>query len=69
MTRPLDRAELARQLRALGLEAGDRVLVHSSLSSLGHVEGGADALIDALLDVVTASGTLVVRGHAMVEDP
>jgi len=36
------------------------VLVHSSLSSLGCVEGGADAVIDALLDVLGPGGTLVV---------
>ena len=28
------RADIARSLRAMGLEAGDRVMVHSSLSSM-----------------------------------
>ncbi len=51
--------EIQADLRALGLKAGDIVLLHSSLSSLGPVEGGADAVIDAFLGVLGASGTLV----------
>ncbi len=47
-------------LRDLGLGEGDIVLVHSSLSSLGHVEGGAEAVVDAFLRVLGPSGTLLV---------
>jgi aminoglycoside 3-N-acetyltransferase len=53
------RAELAEQFRALGLERGSRVLVHSSLRAVGPVEGGADAVVDALLDVAGEEGLLV----------
>lgn len=52
--------EIADALRRLGLEEGDVVLVHSSLSSLGYVEGGAEAVIDALLQAVGPSGTVMV---------
>lgn len=44
----------------VGLSEGDVVLVHSSLSAFGHVEGGADTVIDALLDAVGDAGTVVV---------
>jgi len=44
----------------MGLTAGDIVLLHSSLSSLGTVDEGADSVIGAFLDVVGESGTLVV---------
>ncbi len=47
-------------LRELGLNKGDVVLVHSSLSSFGCVMGGADAVIDALLEVVGDEGTIMV---------
>jgi len=47
-------------LRALGLGAGDLVVVHSSLSSFGWVDGGADAVIDALLAAVAPGGTVVM---------
>ena len=45
-------------LRALGLHRGHAVLAHSSLSSFGYVEGGADAVIDALLETVGQEGTV-----------
>ena len=44
--------DIAEGLAALGVRAGDALLVHSSLSRFGHVEGGADAVIDALLEAV-----------------
>ncbi len=59
----IERAEIARGLRAMGIGAGDVILAHTSLSSLGHVPGGADALIDALLDAVSPRGTLVLPTH------
>lgn len=54
------REDIAHDLKQLGLRAGDKVLVHSSLSSLGEVNGGADSLIDALLDAVSPGGTIVL---------
>src|SRR5687768_12720625 len=57
---PITSAEIARALRALGLERGDCVLVHSSLSRIGRVAGGAEAVVDALLEVVGTEGTLAV---------
>ncbi|MFT7837865.1 AAC(3) family N-acetyltransferase [Saccharothrix sp. BKS2] len=54
------RDSLAAQLGEAGLRAGDTVLVHSSLSSLGWVCGGAGAVVSALLGVLGPDGTLVV---------
>lgn len=55
----LTRPRLVRELRALGLRAGMEVMVHSSLSALGPVEGGAETVIDALLEVIGPRGTLL----------
>lgn len=52
--------DIKQGLATVGLAAGDLVMVHSSLSALGHVEGGADAVIDALLQTVGPEGTVVV---------
>jgi aminoglycoside 3-N-acetyltransferase len=54
---------LGSDLLALGLAAGDVVLVHSSARSLGFVAGGTQAVVQALLDVVGPAGTLVVPTH------
>ncbi len=59
MAAPAIRKEqLVADLKRLGLQPGDIVLVHSSLSSIGRVEGGADSVIEALLEVLGPSGTL-----------
>lgn len=54
------RDDLAVGLLRVGLEQGDLVAVHASLSSVGEVEGGAGALLDAMLEVVGAGGTLLM---------
>ena len=56
----LTRGEVATGLRALELGEGDVMLLHSSLSSLGRVAGGAQSVVDACLDVLGPRGTLVV---------
>lgn len=60
MTPSLNRDDIARRLRELGLRDGDHVLLHSSLSSLGHVHGGAPAVVGAFREVLGEEGTLVV---------
>jgi aminoglycoside 3-N-acetyltransferase len=53
-------ADIVEGLTKLGMGQGDAVLVHSSLRSFGYVDGGADAVIDALLETVGPSGTIMV---------
>jgi len=53
-------ADIVRGLRDLGLTEGDLVQVHSSLSAFGTVEGGAEAVVDALLQAVGPGGTVMV---------
>lgn len=40
--------------------AGDNVLVHSALGSVGFIEGGAEAVLNALLELISPGGTLVL---------
>lgn len=47
-------------LRDVGVEKDAHLLVHSSLRAVGEIDGGADALLDALLNVVGKDGTLVM---------
>lgn len=55
---------LQRDLRVLGLRPGMVVIVHSSLSAMGWVCGGAVAVIAALQGVLGSSGTLVMPAHS-----
>jgi aminoglycoside 3-N-acetyltransferase len=50
---------LVSDFKSLGLGKGDLVAMHSSLKSIGQVEGGADTVIDALLDCIGCDGTLM----------
>lgn len=59
----LTQREIADGLSALGLQPGAIVVVHSSLSALGRVAGGADGVIDALLEVLGPGGTLMMPTH------
>ena len=54
----LDRAALLEAFRKLGIQRGMELEVHSSLSSFGYVEGGADAVISALKDAVGDDGSI-----------
>jgi aminoglycoside 3-N-acetyltransferase len=53
-------ADMARDLRSAGIKAGDNLAVHSSLRSLGYVEGGAEAVIRTLQEVLSPDGTLMM---------
>lgn len=53
---------LLKQLEALGLDGTGTVLVHSSMKSLGEVEGGADTVLDAFAAYME-QGLLVLPTH------
>ncbi|MEU9101617.1 AAC(3) family N-acetyltransferase [Streptomyces sp. NPDC048361] len=57
---PLDRARLAEEFGRLGVREGSALIVHASLSAFGRVDGGGAAVVGALLDCLTPTGTLVV---------
>lgn len=47
---PITKDDLVKALKELGVEKDDLVLLHSSLSGCGHLQGGANVLIDAFLE-------------------
>jgi aminoglycoside 3-N-acetyltransferase len=51
---------LVQNLQSIGIQKGDSILVHSSLSKMGYLENGPDTLIDALLEVIGTDGNLLM---------
>lgn len=58
--RPIAQDHLTRDLQAAGFAPGDLVMIHASLSAIGNVVGGADAVVQSWLDVITPSGTIIM---------
>ena len=63
--------EIKAKLKELCIKPGDLVIVHSAMSQIGYIIGGADTIIDSFLEVLTEEGTLLMpcypfRG-AMIE--
>jgi len=61
------RSQFARAVRSLGVSAGDLMIAHSSFRSFSpdlppdqRVEGGPEAIAEALLDVVSPGGSVFV---------
>lgn len=55
--------DLIQVFRKVGVTANMILEVHASLSSLGYVVGGAEAVVDALMETVTEGGTLLFATH------
>ena len=54
------KSDIADALRAVGLQRGDSVMVHTSLGKIGYVCGGAQAVIEALIETVGEDGTVMM---------
>lgn len=60
MSSEVSRPDIAAAFRELGAQPGDILLFHSSLKSMGHVDGGPQTVIDGALDAVAPGGTVAV---------
>jgi aminoglycoside 3-N-acetyltransferase len=58
--RPQTKTSLIHDLLAIGVRTGSILMVHSSLSSIGWVLGGAPTVVEAMLEVLGDKGTLAM---------
>lgn len=58
------KTSLKNQLKALEIKEGAQIMVHSSLKSMGWIAGGAQAVVEALMETVTDSGTIVMPSQS-----
>ena len=56
--------DILAALKKVGVRKGQTIMVHTSLSSLGFVCGGAQVVIEALLESVGADGTIVMPSQS-----
>ncbi len=56
----LNKTTLMKQFHAIGIKKDMDLLLHSSLRRVGPVEGGADTIIDALIETIGPEGTLMM---------
>ena len=56
----VSKTQVVGQLRAIGVQPGGVLLVHASFREVRPVEGGPEALIDALRSALGSDGTLVM---------
>lgn len=56
----LTQSDLIENFKNIGIESGDTVLVHSSLSRVGHLEEGPKTFVDALLVAVGPEGNILM---------
>jgi aminoglycoside 3-N-acetyltransferase len=60
---PLTVGLLVRALTSMGVTPGMNVIVHTRMSAIGWIAGGAQALIEALMRAITPAGTLMMPTH------
>lgn len=61
----VDGSSFLHAFRCVGLDKRATVCVHTSLSRFGHIVGGAEAVIDALIDSVGSEGTIMMPSYPM----
>ena len=65
----ISKEDIICDLNRLGICVGDIINVKASIRSIGEIDGGADTLIDALIDVVGSSGTIITDSFVSVYSP
>ena len=67
---PVTYAEISAGVAGLGVERGERLLVHASLSALGFVAGGAQVVVEGLKRAVGEGGLLAMPAFtSQLSDP
>lgn len=57
-----NKQQLKDQLESMGLKGDETILIHSSMKSIGEVDGGADSVLDAWMEYFK-DGLLLLPTH------
>ena len=58
----MTKSSIINDLKSMGLTGSETILIHSSMKAVGNVEGGADTVLDALMEFF-ADGLLLLPTH------
>ncbi len=67
-TAPITLEKLQESLRKAGIQPGDTVMVHSSMSRIGNVDGGVETVIRSFIETVGPKGTVVMPCYGSAEE-
>ena len=62
--KPVVKGDILSAFRSLGLGKGHSLIVHTSLSRIGYVCGGAQTVIEALIETVGEEGTIMMPAQS-----
>lgn len=54
------KSDIIKALEEVGVKKGQNIMVHTSLSSIGYIPGGARDVIEALIETVGSEGTIMM---------
>lgn len=54
------KSQLVNEIRKLGLSEGQTVMVHASVKRIGHIVGGPQVILEAILEILSSQGTLMM---------
>mgnify|MGYP006290166319 FL=1 len=55
---------LIKEFEKIGLKPKMNLIIHSSLSKIGWITGGPVTVIQALMEVITKEGTIIMPAHS-----
>jgi len=61
---PITRERIVKDLKKIGVNEGDVLFVHSSMSRISWIIGGVVTVINALMEAVGEEGTLMMSGES-----
>lgn len=66
---PIPSSKIEHDLLALGVKPNSVLMVHASMRKMGPVVGGAEAVLESLLKLLTPKGTLLMMLSADPDEP
>ena len=54
---------LLDDIKNIGIQSGDKIIIHSSMKNIGLTQGGGDTVLDVFCDYLGKEGLVVLPCH------